>query len=120
MQTETAKQKLEARLKKLGLNGQTKTIGLNVLEMPVGETQILKIDSSFLEFKKKDGKTFKYLEVTNIETGETGNIWAGGQLVYQLTQMKDGFVGGIFAITYKGLIDVDGEDMHQYDVLAVN
>ena len=110
---------VQARLKALGFN-TAKAIGLNILAMDAGDTLILKVDSDFQDFVKKDGKVMKYLSVTNLETGEEGNIWAGGQLVYQLKQMKDGFIGGVFAITYEGLKDVEGEDMHQYNIKAVN
>ncbi len=110
---------VKARLQALGF-GSARKVGLNILEQETGETLILKIESDFTDFVKKDGKTMKYLSATNLETGEEGCIWAGGQLQYQLKQMKDGFIGGVFAITYKGLIDVEGEEMHQYDVLAVN
>lgn len=119
MENMTEKQALQERLNKLGFK-KTINVGLNILELKSGHTYILKIDSDFNDFIKKDGKTFKYLECTDLESGETGNIWAGGQLVYQLKSMKDGFIGGVFAITYKGLVDVEGEEMHQYDIKAVN
>lgn len=119
MENMNEKQVLEARLKKLGFT-KTINVGLNILELKAGSTYILKIDSGFNDFMKKDGKVFKYLECTDLETGETGNIWVGGQLRYQLETMKDGFIGGVFAITYKGLVDVNGEEMHQYDIKAVN
>lgn len=110
---------IRARLAALGFKN-TKAIGLNILPFEKDQTLIVKITSDFQDFVKKDGKIMKYLTVTDLETGEEGNIWAGGQLVYQLRQMKDGFIGGVFAITYLGMNDVDGEDMHQYNIKAVN
>jgi len=119
MTEDQRRDELAKRIAKLGFKS-VKAVGLDIINLEVDETYILRIESEIKDFTKKDGKIMKYVEVTNLETGETGNIWTGGQLVYQLTRMKDGFIGGVFAITYKGLVDVEGEEMHQYTLKAVN
>lgn len=110
---------VKARLAAVGFKGETKAVGLNIFPMGTDESLILKVTGSLTPFTKKDGKVMTFLPVINIETGEEGNIWSGGQLTYQLNQVKDGYLNKTFVVTYKGLMDVDGEDMHQYDLREV-
>lgn len=112
---------VKARLSALGFN-KVKSIGLNILPITEGQTRIVKITSGIESFIKKDDTVMKYVEAVDLETGEEGKLWAGGQMVYQLEQMFDGFIGGAFAITYLGLVDVEGikSGVHQYNILAVN
>lgn len=110
---------IEQRRARLGFN-TAKAVGLNIIKMEAGETKFLKITSDFMKFPKKDGTELTYLEVIDLETGEEGNVWAGGQMVYQLKTMKDGFIGGSFQVTYSGLVTVDNDEFHQYDIKAVN
>lgn len=105
---------VKARLAALGFKA-AKAVGLNILTTPEGEPVFIKITAEMQDFQKKDGKVFKYIPVINLETGEEGNIWVGGQLRYQLEQFGK-YIGQSFILTYNGLTDVDGEDMHQYDL----
>ena len=111
---------VKARLAALGFKN-TKNIGLNLFKQEIGETLIIKITSAFEEFETKEGDKLKYVSCVNLETGEEGHVWTGGQLYYKLTQMKDGFVGGTFALTYKGLNeDTDSKAFHEYDIIAAD
>lgn len=118
--TNTKASDVKARLAALGFN-KTKNIGLNILKQEVDETLIVKITSSFNEFVNKEGDVLKYVECVNLETGEEGHIWTGGQLAYKLEQMKDGFIGGTFALTYLGLNDrTDSKAFHEFDIIAAD
>ena len=111
---------VKARLAALGFN-KTKNLGLNLFKQEIDETIIIKITSSFEEFETKEGDKLKYVSCVNLETGEEGHIWTGGQLWYKLTQMKDGFIGGVFALTYKGLNEsTDSKAFHDYDIVAAD
>lgn len=111
---------VRARLAKLGFN-KTKNLGLNILKQEINESLIIKITSDFHEFTNKEDDVLKYVECTNLETGEEGHIWTGGQLAYKLKQMPDGFIGGVFALTYLGLNDrTDAKPFHEFDIVAAD
>lgn len=115
-------EEVKARLAKLGFNN-VKTVGLNILPMLENQTRIVKINSEIAEFDKKDGMTtLSYIDVTDLETGEEGQIWSGGQLTKQLTKMEQGYIGGVFALTYTGTMYVEElkRDCHQYKIVAAN
>lgn len=120
MESVNAKQQALEKLAKLGFK-KDKSLGMNILKQSEGETVLIKITSDVKEFQSKNGETYKYVTVDNLETGETDQTyWLSGQLVYTLKNQKDGFIGGLFAVTHLGQVKVDGQNVNQFDVIAIS
>jgi len=121
-------EKQQQLLKKLGLAAEKK-LGSNFVSLEEGDSIAVVIKSAVEEFhSKKTGETYKYIEVDNLETGETDlKMWVSGQLNYLLGELKDGFIGGKFMITNAGKIEaqveVDGKmktcQINQFEVFPL-
>lgn len=116
---------LTEKLAKAGLSVDRR-LGMNILKHEEGQTLLVRITSEVLEFQAKglddEGKpkVYQYVLVDNLETGETGlAYWLSGQIVYNLKNQKDGFIGGCFAITHLGQTKVDGMRINQFDIFAL-
>lgn len=111
--------KLNERFAKAGFK-QDRRLGMNILKHNEGETVMVKITSDIEQFLAKSGETYDYVKVDNVETGETDmTYWLSGQIKYQLRAQKDGFIGGVFAITHLGQTKVDGQNINQYDIISL-
>lgn len=115
-------EEVKARLAAAGFKG-AKRLGMNVLKQNDGETVLIKVTGpiSVFESNKMDPKTkqparYDYVQVTNLETGETDlTYWLSGQIKYQFNEMEN-YVGQAFAITALGKTEVDGTEINQFDI----
>lgn len=120
--TAVAMEKFNARMAKLGFKG-AKQLGMNILNQEVGEPVFVKIEEAIADFeaKKIDPKTkqpavYKFIRVTNLETGETGlTYWVSGQLRYLLEELGN-YTGRSFAITWLGKQETEDGDFNKFDV----
>ena len=115
-------------LEKMNLKVE-REIGSKFLGIKEGDTLIVEINSDITPFKTKKGEEYDYVEVTNLETGETGlKMWVSGQLRYSLREQKDGFIGGkcMIECTVKEQteMEIDGKNqtvfVNQYKILALS
>lgn len=111
----------QAKIAALGFKKE-KNLGMNILAHNEGETVLVKITSGVQEFTTKDGDTHKFITVDNLETGETEmTYWVSGGVKYQLETLKDGFIGGEFAITHLGKHEAEIKDENgKYQKTMVN
>jgi len=118
------KAKAQEKLKSLGFQKE-RNLGMNILELVVGESVVIQVVSDIEVFKTKKGKELEYVLVNNLETGETDmTFWLSGQLRYLLQSQKDGFINGKFIVTHLGKeeVEIDNETrlVNQYDVIAIS
>lgn len=117
---------IRERAKRLGFNS-VQRLGLNPIRQEVGETLFLKIDSEIKTHvsKKIDPKTkelakYDYVEVTNVETGESEmTFWLSGIVKHYLNSATP-YVGKIFAITYNGLRETDEGEFNDYSMELIS
>lgn len=122
--TMSPREKALAKVKAMGFNKE-RSLGMNIQPLNEGDTLLVKITSDITDFTKKNGDELQYIEIDNLETGETGmTLWLSGQLAYTLKSQADGFIGGKFAITHLGQSDADinGKKtvVNNFDVMSIS
>lgn len=121
---------LNARLEAAGFK-PGKRLGMNILKQAEGETVIIEVEGPIAKWTSKtetdkvthEPKVYDYVLVTNVETGEENmTYWLSGQIRYQFEELEKagGYVGKTFAITSLGKTTVDGNQINQFEIMAVN
>lgn len=122
--TAQIKANAQAKLAALGFKKE-KTLGLAILDLSEGESVAVQITSDVEVFETKQGKKLDYVNVTNLESGESDmTLWLSGQLKHTFQSQKDGFIGGKFLVSHLGKqeVEIDGETryVNQYEVMAIS